>query len=119
MALSKLKSREGSRDEARRRGGREGTHACVFLHLEIEIRGLVSGRDHKPTKTHPRTFSGKGCLTTRKDPPVELVFKEIHETFGKARKREIQVKKWSFNKKSALVEGQWDVLKRLSKSHDD
>ncbi|UCF85644.1 MAG: GIY-YIG nuclease family protein [Desulfobacteraceae bacterium] len=62
--------------------------------------------------------SGKACRTTKLDPPVALVHSEEFETFVEARKLEAQTKRWSRAKKEALVSGNLDTLRRLSKPRD-
>jgi len=48
--------------------------------------------------------------------PIRLVFFEEHQSFGKAKIREHQLKRWSCAKKAALIEGDKDRLRNLSKS---
>ncbi len=48
--------------------------------------------------------------------PVELVYKEDYETYQEAFKRERQLKKWTTAKKEALIAGDIERLKELSKS---
>lgn len=48
--------------------------------------------------------------------PVELVYKEDYDTYQEAFKRERQLKKWSLSKKEALIAGDIERLKELSKS---
>ena len=60
--------------------------------------------------------SGKACRTTQLDPPRELVYCEEYQTFSDARRREAQVKHWSRAKKEALIIGDTEKLKNLSKS---
>jgi putative endonuclease len=61
-------------------------------------------------------FAGKACRTTKIDPPVELVHSERFDTNTKARKREVQVKRWSRAKKEALVSGDLARLRKLATS---
>lgn len=58
--------------------------------------------------------SGKGAEWVRADRTGRLVFSEHHPTLGSARKREIQIKKWSRAKKEALIAGDFAMLKSLS-----
>ena len=60
--------------------------------------------------------SGRACQTTQLDPPVDLLYSEIFKTFSEARRREAQIKKWSRAKKEALVAGDTQKLRELSKS---
>ena len=48
--------------------------------------------------------------------PVELVNKEDFDTYQEAFKRERQIKKWTRSKKEALIAGDIERLKELSKS---
>ena len=61
--------------------------------------------------------AGTAGRTTSLDPPVSLVYSEEYESFSKARQREAQVKHWSRAKKEALIAGEKDKLRALSKSH--
>jgi putative endonuclease len=61
---------------------------------------------------------GQACRTTKIDPPIEVLLIELHDDFAKARHRETQIKKWSRAKKEALIAGNVDQLKALSRSRD-
>lgn len=54
---------------------------------------------------------------TYKRRPVELVFIEEFSSWPEAIEREIQIKRWSRRKKEALIEKDWEKLKRLAKSY--
>lgn len=62
--------------------------------------------------------NGTACRTTHLDPPVALVWTEIQTDLPAARKREAQIKKWSREKKEALIAGDRLRLRNLSKSRD-
>src|SRR5205807_8327925 len=49
--------------------------------------------------------SGKGAEWIKAHRGARLVYYESHATLGSARKREIQLKKWSRAKKEALIAG--------------
>jgi predicted GIY-YIG superfamily endonuclease len=59
--------------------------------------------------------SGKGADWTRVHPGAQVVYSESYPTLGLARKREIQLKKWSRAKKEALIAGNVAMLKNLSR----
>jgi putative endonuclease len=61
--------------------------------------------------------SGKGSSWTAKRLPVQLVYQEQYEMKSEALKRERQIKGWSRAKKEALINGNIDLLRKLSKSH--
>ena len=58
---------------------------------------------------------GRGAEWTRVHPGAQVVFSESYPTLGLARKREIQLKKWSRDKKEALIAGDVAMLKNLSR----
>lgn len=60
----------------------------------------------------------KGGSYTRVRLPVELVYKEPYPNRSQALKREEQIKRWSRNKKQALINHNKAQLTQLSKSHD-
>jgi putative endonuclease len=55
---------------------------------------------------------------TRVRTPVKLVYQESHPTQSTALKREAQIKRWTRNKKLALINSNIAELSRLSVSHD-
>jgi len=69
--------------------------------LKERLRKHKYGLGSKFTKTH--------CLTS-------LVFFETHQSLDSAVKRERQLKRWSRAKKEALIQQNFELLKRLSRS---
>lgn len=61
-------------------------------------------------------YSHRGGRYTKLNQPVKLVYKEEYPTYEEAFKRERQLHKWSHAKKEALINGDIDKLKELSKS---
>lgn len=59
--------------------------------------------------------NGKAAAWTAKRRPVKLVYSEPFPTRAAAIARERQLKRWSHAKKSALIRGDQDELKRLAK----
>ena len=60
---------------------------------------------------------GRGGPHTAKRRPVKVVYAERAPSLDCARRRERQLKRWSGQKKEALVAGNMLELKRLSQSH--
>ena len=60
--------------------------------------------------------SGVGSGFTKAHLPIELVYTEEFDTIHEARLRERQLHKWSQAKKEALINGEIEKLKELSKS---
>lgn len=58
----------------------------------------------------------KGAKFTKAHLPVKLVYTEEYEDDHKARMREQQLHRWSHAKKEALIRGDIETLKQLSKS---
>lgn len=63
-------------------------------------------------KTHS---DGRAAPYTARLLPVQLVYSEKHLSIESARKRELQLKRWSRNKKEALFRGDIAGLKKMSK----
>jgi putative endonuclease len=61
--------------------------------------------------------SGKGPSFTAKRLPVFLVYQESFLTLNEAVHRERQLKGWTHAKKDALISGDRERLRALSKSH--
>ena len=62
--------------------------------------------------------SGEGANFTKKHLPVELVYFEIFARIDWAFYREKQIQGWSHKKKEALINGDLEKLKELSRSKD-
>jgi len=61
--------------------------------------------------------SGVGSGFTKAHLPIELVFTEEYDTIHEAHLRERQLHKWSQAKKEALINGDIEKLKQLSKKN--
>lgn len=59
--------------------------------------------------------AGEGANHTKKRLPVELVYFEEYDRMDVAFYREKQIQGWSRKKKEALINGEYDDLKRLAK----
>jgi putative endonuclease len=57
---------------------------------------------------------GEGANYTRKNLPVKLVYYEEYDRIDDAFNREKQVQKWSQKKKEALINSDYDTLKKLA-----
>ena len=60
--------------------------------------------------------AGEGANFTRKHLPVKLVYYEEFSRIDAAFAREKQIQRWSHKKKEALIKGDFNKLKELSKS---
>lgn len=65
-----------------------------------------------------RHNAGYASKYTHLHRPVELVYKEEYDTYQEAFRRERQLKKWTLAKKEALIAGDIERLKELSKSKE-
>lgn len=90
--------------------------SAYFYILRLESGNLYIGATKKVEKRYEEHKAGTAGRTTSLDPPVSLACSEELESFSKARHRESQVKRWSRAKKEALVAGDLDKLRALSKS---
>ena len=59
--------------------------------------------------------AGRGPRFTASRRPVTLAYAESFDTMAEARKREIQIKKWSRSKKEGLIAGNIKSLRHLSR----
>ena len=90
--------------------------SSYFYILRLQSGALYIGATKDIEKRYERHCDGSGGGTTSTDPPVALVYSEKHDSFSDARKREAQIKRWTRAKKEALVAGDIDKLRELSKS---
>jgi predicted GIY-YIG superfamily endonuclease len=64
-----------------------------------------------------RHNAGQGAIFTKHRRPVNLVYEEVFSSKQEAVVRELQLKKWSRAKKQALIDGDKELLKALSRRH--
>jgi predicted GIY-YIG superfamily endonuclease len=89
-----------------------------FYMLRLQSGKLYPGATANLDQRWRDHLAGTACRTTKYDPPTDLVYREKHESFSDARRRESQIKRWSAKKKEALMAGNKSTLKALSVSHD-
>ena len=89
---------------------------AYFYILRLQSGALYIGATKDLEKRYDRHCDRSGGDTTAIDPPVSIVYSEQHSTFSDARKREAQIKRWTRAKKEALVAGDKDKLRALSRS---
>jgi predicted GIY-YIG superfamily endonuclease len=87
----------------------------VYIALLADSRYYVGMTSLPPDERAVRHRNGLGGKFTRRNPPVRILWFESHPTSQAARTREQQLKRWSHAKKRALIEGDTDQLKRLSR----
>jgi len=93
----------------------EGQDICFVYIAKCADGSLYVGSTHNIDDRLIAHNSGKGAMYTAQRRPVQLVYKESFECIEDAVKRERQIKKWSRTKKEALINGDFAVLKALSK----
>ncbi len=71
---------------------------------------LYVGVTENPQKRLATHNSLRGAKFTKYIPDFKIVFLERYENLEQARKREIQIKKWSRSKKEVLIERYKDGL---------
>ena len=74
-----------------------------FYILRLQTGRFYCGATKDLERRAAEHFKGRGCRTTKGDPPVELVYSEEFDTYSEALKREAQVKKWTRKRKVALI----------------
>ena len=78
-----------------------------------------TGSTNNLEKRLEQHHNGEGSNFSSKFLPVKLVYQEEHPNIGDAFRREKQIQKWSRKKKEALIKGDFDRLKLLSKNHSE
>ena len=67
-----------------------------------------TGISPSPEKRIVKHNTGKGSKMAKDQGPFELVYtSSFFDTKSEARKREIQIKGWTKNKKEKLISGEW------------
>jgi predicted GIY-YIG superfamily endonuclease len=87
-----------------------------FYILRLQSGSLYPGATADLKQRYEEHCTKRACRTTTLDPPLGLVYSEEYETFGEARRREAQGKRWSRAKKEALISGDFAELRKLSTS---
>jgi putative endonuclease len=76
--------------------------------LECHDKSYYTGITWKPEIRYGQHLSGSGSKYTSKHGVNKLVYLEKHDDLYVARKREIQIKKWSRAKKEKLINRCWN-----------
>jgi putative endonuclease len=87
----------------------------VVYILRTASGGLYVGSTTDLKRRLSQHARGRTCQTTANDGPVTIVYREAFETFVLARRREAQIKRWTRGKKEALISGDFERLRYLSK----
>ncbi|MHC4087747.1 MAG: GIY-YIG nuclease family protein [Planctomycetota bacterium] len=85
--------------------------------LKCADNSYYTGHTNDLSERLSRHNAGLGPKWTACRLPVQLAYQESHENEESAISREKQIKKWSRAKKDALIEGNAEKLKSLSKRH--
>lgn len=89
--------------------------AYIYL-LECSNGSYYTGSTTDLIKRIKEHNSGIGANYTRKHAPIELVYFEEFPTIEMAFQKEKQIQNWSNSKKKALIKGDWEELRRLSRA---
>ena len=79
-------------------------NASLYI-LRLKSGSLYIGATTDLKQRYKDHLNGRACRTTKLDPPLKIVYSETLPTFSDARKREMQIKRWTRAKKKALVAG--------------
>jgi predicted GIY-YIG superfamily endonuclease len=82
--------------------------------LECADRSLYVGHTSNLESRVRRHQEGRGARYTAARLPIRLLYSEECRTLGEAVGRERQIKRWSAEKKRALIDGRLADLKRLA-----
>jgi putative endonuclease len=86
--------------------------------LECADGSLYTGSTTDMSRRLKEHNSGQGGNYTRMRYPVKLLLTEPHQSRSLAQKREAQIKRWTRDKKLALIHDDEPALKKLSESRD-
>ena len=86
--------------------------------LECLDGALYVGSTNDIERRFTEHISENGGHYTSYSKPMRILYEESFDTRSQAEKREQQIKRWSREKKLALIFGDFEKLKYLSKSHD-
>ena len=89
--------------------------AYVYI-LKCSDNSFYVGSTNNLEQRIKKHQSGWGARYTNVHKPVELIYSDEFPTYQEAFKRERQIKGWSRAKKEALIAGDIELLKELSKS---
>jgi len=97
----------------------EPVEGLAWVYILFMRNGMLYvGMTHDVAKRLKRHNDGTGARQTRQIKDFELVYLEGPMAFQAATSRERQIKKWSHTKKIALIQGDIETLKQLSKSRE-
>jgi putative endonuclease len=88
---------------------------CYMYILECGNGTYYTGSTRNLDRRLEQHQSGEGAIHTQMHQPVKLVYTEEFTRIDFAFFREKQVQNWSHAKKKALIEGNLNLLKPLSK----
>ncbi|MBI9036205.1 MAG: DEAD/DEAH box helicase family protein [Bacteroidales bacterium] len=91
--------------------------ATAYLYiLECSGSSYYAGSTKNLEKRINEHKLGEGAKFTKSHLPIKLVYYETFDRIDKAFQREKQIQKWSRAKKIALINGNFELLKKLSAS---
>ena len=98
----------------RRKGHHRMSKTWIYI-LRCSDGSYYTGRTNDIQKRIGEHVAGQGCQWTRHRLPIELVFQQEMPDENTAFQAERQIKNWSRVKKEALIAGNFDLLRWLSK----
>jgi putative endonuclease len=105
--------------EARRMAPSLSRGLCVVYFLRLRSGLIYIGASADLEQRLDDHSSAQACRTTELDPALSLLRIEVFATFAEARKREAQLKRWSRQKKEALICCDIASLRALSRSREN
>jgi len=88
----------------------------VYIGLLRDRRFYVGISQQGPTTLLGDHQDGHHASFTRQHRVERVLWTERHPSLKSARRRELQLKRWSHAKKQALISGDLETLKRLARS---
>ena len=97
---------------------REQAYGYMYI-LQCADGSFYTGSTKELARRIEQHKKGEGANFTANNLPVKLVFYEAFDRIDEAFAREKQIQKWSRAKKIALIQGDIEKLKQLSKNKSD
>ena len=93
----------------------ETNQDCWMYILQCSDGSYYIGSTHDLQQRLKAHEEGRAAAYTARRQPVYLIYSEKHRSMLAARRRELQIRRWTRKKKEALIQGNMAGLKSMGK----
>jgi predicted GIY-YIG superfamily endonuclease len=93
----------------------ETNQDCWIYILQCSDGSYYLGSTHDMQQRLKAHEEGRAAAYTARRRPVYLIYSEKHRNMTAARRRELQIKRWTRKKKEALIQGNMAGIKSMGK----